>query len=66
MISSTFDHFVFPTLDWLGSGDKHDRHDPFGFSVQNIVSPVYLCVRAYANVFLKYVKIETKNDHNKL
>ena len=38
----------------------------FGFSVQNIVSPVYLCVRAYANVFLKYVKIETKNDHNKL
>ena len=32
MISSTFDQFLFPTLDQVGSGDKHDRPDLFGFS----------------------------------
>ena len=35
MIFSTFDQFVFPNLDWVGSGDKHDRHDLVGFSVRN-------------------------------
>ena len=35
MIFSTFDQFVFPNLDWVGSDDKHDRHDLVGFSVRN-------------------------------
>ena len=65
MISSTFDHFVFPTLDWLGSGDKHDRHDPFGFSVQNDLTRYRMGQQLSPNDVVQVHKLDSLMIHGK-